>query len=346
MRFLGVLVAAAVVSAGVGAATGCSSSGGSGGPTPIGSSGGTPTISSNTTWEDGTELSVPTDIAAGVTVTIAPGATIHVASGVQLTIDGTLTAAGGAEAALTSDSSWAGILVDKGGTLTLTNVDIANTSVAAISVNAGAANVTYDSGTISASVAPFAIQAGAKVTTSHATVKGSLGTTRVQGELDAEYLDYDANGQDGITTESDTAVLSLQDSELHGISGQTGDGVVSYLGAQSITVAYTEIKNIHCAFHIERIMNLDVSYVNATTDSYGFMLYGSLDQGTRTVTAMNIDNELQWGIDEEDGDVNGPITITNTYFGSNAYGNVHLQTASNIHITGNATSPIANAKPR
>ena len=89
-----------------------------------------------------------------------------------------------------------------------------------------------------------------------------------------------------------------------------------------------------------------MSYVNATQDSYGFMMYGSLDQGTRTVTSMNIDNELAWGIDEESGDINGPIAITNTYFGGNAYGDVHLQTGSNINVSNEATAPIANAKPR
>jgi len=122
--------------------------------------------------------------------------------------------------------------------------------------------------------------------------------------------------------------------------------IVSYLGAASIQVSYTEIKAVHCAFHIERMTNLAVSYVNATGDSYGFMLYGSLDQGTRTVDSMNIDGELQWGIDEEDGDINGPISITNCYFASNAYGDVHLQTSSNISITENATAPIATAHPR
>ncbi len=213
-------------------------------------------------------------------------------------------------------------------------------------MNAGALAANYDSGTISASVAPFAVQAGAKLTTSHATVKGSLGTSRIQGELDASYLDYDANGQDGITAESDVAVLSIEDSELHGISGQTGDMVVSYLGAQRIHVAYTEIKNVHCAFHIERMIDLDVSYVNATADSYGFMLYGSLDQGTRTVTAMDIDGELEWGIDEEDGDVNGPISITGSYIANNAWGDVHLQTGSNISVTSPAAGAIASAHPR
>jgi hypothetical protein len=308
-----------------------------------------PTISSDETWSDGKEIPASLVIAPNVVVTIAAGATIHAAAGAQITIQGTLKAAGGAEATITGTSAtatWGGLLVDKGGTLALTNVDLASTSIAAISVNAGALAAAYDTGTITASAAPFAIQAGAKLTTSHATVKGSVGTTRVQGELDASYLDYDANGQDGITAEADTAVLSIEDSELHGISGQTGDMIVSYQGAGTIHVAYTEIKNVHCAFHIQRMTNLDVSFVNATGDSYGFMLYGSLSSGTRKVDSMNIDGELEWGIDEEDGDINGAIAITNCYFANNAYGDVHLQTASNISITGNATAAIADAHPR
>jgi hypothetical protein len=321
---------------------GCSSGSASNG----GGSGYLPDITSSETWNDGKVITAPVTIAAGATVTIAPGATIEADPGVVITVKGTLTSTGGAEATITSATTWAGLVVDQGGTLTLTNVDLTNTNSGAIAVNAGAATASYDDGTITASAAPFAVQAGAKLTTSHATVKGALGTSRIQGELDASYLDYDANGNDGLTAESDTAVLSVEDSELHGISGQTEDMIVSYLGAQTIHVAYTEIKNVHCAFHIERMSNLDVSYVNATGDSYGFMLYGSLDQGTRTVTAMNIDGELQWGIDEEDGDVNGPISITNTYFANNAYGNVHLQTASNISITDDAAAAIASAHPR
>ena len=304
-------------------------------------------ISSNETWADGKQLTTSVTIGANVVVTIAPGATIHAAKDVEVTIQGTLTSAGGAEAAITSSAAtWVGLLVDKGGTLSLKQVDLANTSVGAISVNVGAVSASYDSGTITASAAPFLVQAGAKLTTSHAFVKGSLGASRIQGELDASYLDYDANKQDGLTAESDKAVLFIEDSELHGVSGQDGDMIVSYLGAETIHVAYTEIKNVHCAFHLERMSNLDVSYVNATGNSYGFMLYGSLSAGTRKVDSMNIDGELQWGIDEEDGDINGPISITNAYFASNAYGDVHLQTGSNISITQNATAAIATAHPR
>jgi hypothetical protein len=76
------------------------------------------------------------------------------------------------------------------------------------------------------------------------------------------------------------------------------------------------------------------------------MFYGSLNQGTKTVTSMNIDGQLAWGIDEEDGVVNGPISITNTYIANNATGNVYLQAGSNISITSPATAAIANAHPR
>ncbi|HEY2513732.1 MAG TPA: hypothetical protein VGI39_22850, partial [Polyangiaceae bacterium] len=144
-----------------------------------GGSAGQSTVDKDTTWTDGTTFSSAVLIKAGATVTIAAGATLHVEGGVQITVQGTLKSAGGAEATLTGDQPWQGILVDQGGSLALTNVDIANTS-GAISVNAGAASATYDQGTISASKAPFAVQAGAKLSTSHAFVKGSLGTTRVQ----------------------------------------------------------------------------------------------------------------------------------------------------------------------
>ena len=318
-------------------------------PSPSRGSSGPSVISSNETWENGKQLTTSVVIAKNVVVTIAPGATIHADQGVGVTIQGTLTSAGGAEAAITSasaTSTWLGLLVDKGGTLSLKGVNLANTSAGAIAVNAGSLAASYDGGTITASAAPFAVQAGAKLTTAHATVKGSLGTSRIQGELDASYLDYDANLQDGITAESDSAVISIEDSELHGVNGQSGDMIVSYLGAGTIHVAYTEIKSVHCAFHLERVTNIDVSNVNATTDSYGFMLYGSLSTGTRKIDSMNIDGELEWGIDEEDGDINGPIQITNCYFGSNGYGDVHLQTSSNISVTQNATAPIATAHPR
>ena len=329
----------------------CSSS--TGEPTAIGgkqpgTSGDAPVISSDETWENGKVLDTPTVIAAGVTVTIAAGATIQAIDGISITIDGTLKSAGGGQATLTSSSAttrWAGLLVAKGGTLALSGVDITNAD-GAINVETGAASASYATGAITASKAPFVVATGGKLTTSHAMVKGSLGTSHVQGELDASYLDYDANGNDGLTAESDSAIVNVSDSELHGISGQTGDMIVSYQGAGTISVQYTEIKGVHCSFHIERATNITVSHVTSNGNSFGFMMYGSLDTGTRTVDSMNIENELSWGIAEESGDINGPVTFTNTYFANNAYGNTSLQSGTKISVMGNATAEIADAKPR
>jgi hypothetical protein len=319
---------------------GCSSAG----PASAGGPKGGGPVSGDETWSDGMQLSSSVTIDAGSTVTIAAGATITAAAGVVITVQGTLKAAGGAEAKITSTQAWGGILVDKNGTLSLTNVDLDNAS-SAVSVNVGSVSATYDKGTISASAAPFAIQGGAKLTTDHATVKGSLGSSRVQGELHATYLDYDANGNDGITAEADGAVVFIEDSELHGIGGNS-DMIVSYQGVGTLHVAYTEIKNVHCGFHIERATNIDVSHVTSASNSFGAMLYGSLATGTRTFDAVNFDGELEWGIDEEDGDVNGPITITGSYFGNNTGGDVHLQTATRITVTGNATAALTDAHPR
>ncbi|HEY2509405.1 MAG TPA: hypothetical protein VGI39_00990, partial [Polyangiaceae bacterium] len=155
-----------------------------------------------------------------------------------------------------------------------------------------------------------------------------------------------SNGNDGITAEADTAVVQIDDSELHGGGGSTADMIVSYLGAQQIHVSYTEIKGVHCAFHIERVANMDVSHVSATGNYFGAMLYGSLATGTRTFDSVNFTADLQWGVDEEDGDINGPITFSNSYIAGNTQGDIYVQTASNIVFDSPAAAPIVDAKPR
>jgi hypothetical protein len=318
------------------------------GGNPAGANGDTPVVSSNETWANGKVLDTPTVIAAGTTVTIAAGATIQAIDGISITVNGTLQSAGGAQATLAATSAttrWAGILVGSGGTLNLAGVDITNAD-GAINVEGGAASASYATGTITASKAPFTVATGGKLTTSHAKVVGSLGTTHVQGELDASYLDYDGNGNDGLTAESDSAIVNVSDSELHGLTGALGDMIVSYEGAGTISIQYTEIKNVHCSFHIERATNINVSHVTSSGNSFGFMMYGSLDTGTRTIDSMNIEDELAWGIAEEDGDINGPVSFTNTWFANNAYGDMSLQTGTKISVTNNASAEIADAKPR
>jgi hypothetical protein len=316
-----------------------------GAPGPVKSVGNdpAPSIQSDTTWNDGLVISVPTVIEAGATVTIANGATIKMVDGVTITVKGTLKSGASAKAKLTG-GSWVGIVVATGGTLALDGVDIEN-ATAAIDVAAKPAGASYDNATISNSLAPFVVEGDGALTTTHATVTASRGTSHIVGSLKASFLDYDANGFDGLTAENDAAELSVEDSTLHGGGGMS-DMIVSYTGAANIHVAYTNITKVHCAFHLERVTGLDVSYVTATADSYGFMMYGSLPNGTRTIKSSNFTSNYAWGIDEQDSSINGPIAVDGCYFSGNGLGDVHLHTASKIQVTNDATAPIASAKPR
>ena len=76
------------------------------------------------------------------------------------------------------------------------------------------------------------------------------------------------------------------------------------------------------------------------------MMYGSPATGTRAIDSMNIEGNANWGIAEEDGDINGPVAFTNIYFANNGYGDVSFQTGSKITVTANATAEIPDAKPR
>jgi hypothetical protein len=223
-------------------------------------------------------------------------------------------------------------VIDKGGTLTLDGVDIAGATTA-LQTNPGAVKAEYDDGTISAAATPFNVAATTTLGTKHATVTGTLGTSRIAGSFVASYLDYDSNGHEGLVTTDPTATESIEDSKLHG-SGPVADMVVSATGAASIHIAYTDITNVHCGFHFDAIDAFDVSYTNVESNSYGFMLYGSSGTGTRSVTYSNVDQN-QIAYDTQGS--NGPITFDHDYVtGTQTPGSaVSVTNAANALITGN-----------
>ncbi len=288
------------------------------------------------TWTTGTQIGSPVIIDTSATVTVAPGAMVTMANGVTVTVKGTLTATSstGTHATLTG-TSWGGIIVAPGGTLTLDGVDITNASTA-IQTNANDAKATYDNGTITAASTPFQVDNGSTLSTTHATVAGTLGTSHVQGSLTASHLDYDSNGHEGIVTSDPTAVLSIEDSTLHGI-GPIADMVVSTTGAASIHVAYTEITNVHCCFHFDTISAFDISYSTMHNSAWGAMLYGSdLQAATLTITNSNIENNASYGLDEQGS--NGNIQVTGCYFTGNG--------TDGLTGTNQASAPVPNAMPR
>jgi hypothetical protein len=317
-------------------------SGGSSGSAATGggsgsANGGGAMATGNTTWSDGQQLTSSITIAAGDMVTIAPGATITVATNATITVAGTLTASSASPThAKLTGSGWTGIVVASGGTLALDGVDISGAS-AALDVQGGAAKAEYDDGTIDGSGMPFDVEGGAALGTAHATVTKAMGGSQVTGSFTATHLDYDSNGYAGITTADPAATLSVEDSTLHG-SGPFADFLVSAGGAASFHVAHTDISNVHCGFHFDAITAFDISTTNVHGNAYGFMLYGSSGNATRSVSYSNVNDNTDYAY-ATDG-TNGPIVFDHCY--------VTGQTTSGgpVTVTNAQTAAVGGTGPR
>ena len=289
--------------------------------TPTGTSTGTTPPSTpmtgNETWADGKMIAASITIMPSATVTIAPGATVTLAAGVSITVGGTLTgtSAAAAHGKLTG-TAWGGLVVASGGTLSLTDVDLTNAQ-AALHIASGAAAATYIGGTISGATQPFLVDAGGKLKTDHANVTLTKGSSSIGGEIDATYLNYDANGSEGIYSTGAAAVLSFDDSTFFG-PGPNASDMISLSGAASLHIAYSEIHGAHCAFHFNSVASFDISNMSIHDNSFGFMLYGSGSTGTRTIASSNIYSNADYGADEGSAaTMNGLITIENGYWSMN-----------------------------
>ena len=286
-------------------------------------------------WGASKQLSGSVQIAAGDTVTIAPGATIAVAAGTTITVAGTLNASSATPThAKLMGSGWKGVVVASGGTLALDGVDIAGASTA-LDVKSGATKAEYDDGNIDGATMPFNVEAGGALSTRGATVTGTKGGSQVSGSFTASHLDYNSATYPGITTMSPAATLSIEDSTLHG-GGPIADFLVSSGGAAKFHVAYTNITNVHCAFHFDTITAFDISYTNAQKDAFGFMLYGSGAGGS--VKYSNIDDKP--GVAYATAGSNGPIAFDNCYVtGQTAGGTV-------VTTTNPQSTTVMGAGPR
>ena len=289
-----------------------------------------------TTWTDGQRLSGSVAIAAGTAVSVAPGAAIGVEAGTTITVAGTLTAhSASATHAKIAGSGWAGIVVAPGGVLSLDGVDIAGASTA-LDVQRGA-KAEYDDGTIDGAAMPFDVEAGGALTTRRSTVTHAQGASQIAGAFTASRLDYDAGYNSGIVTTDPAATLSVEDSTLHG-SGPSGDFLVSEGGAATYHVAYTDISNVHCAFHFDSITSFDISYTRIHQDAYGFMLYGSGGGGPLLVAHSNIDNSP--GLAYDTAGQNGPIVFDHCYVTGNA------NPGDAVTTTNPETTPVPGTGPR
>ncbi len=305
------------------------------------------TMTTDETWASGKMLTTSVTIAAGVTVTIAPGAVVTASSGVTITVLGTLKAASQTTHAKITGTTWGGIAVGAGGTLSLTGVDLENAMTALATTGANMA-ATYDYGLITAASAPFNVGVGGKLSTSHSHVAGTKGMSSVGGSFTASFLSYDSGGNEGISLNDASATLTIDDSKFFGTGVNSGD-MINGSGAK-IHFAYSEITAVHCAFHFNNVTQFDIDHANIHGNSYGFMLYGSGSTGTRGVGFSNIASNAAYGADEgSTATVNGPITFHDGYWAMNG-----ATVANNVHKTTNAitvtnmstTTPVAGVGPR
>lgn len=304
-------------------------------------------MTSDETWQTGKMLTTSVTIAAGVTVTIAPGAVVTAAPGVTITVAGTLKSSSQTTHAKITATSWGGISVASGGTLSLVGVDLENAGTA-LAVAMGNAAAEYDYGTITAATTPFSVGVGGKLTTQHAHVAGTKGSSSVGGSFTAKFLSYDSGGNEGFGLGDASAVFSADDSKFFGTGPNSGDMIAGV--AASVHFAYSEITQVHCAFHFGGVTQFDLDHANLHGNSYGFMLYGSGSTGTRTVGFSNIFGNAAYGADEGSAQtVNGPITFHDGYWAMNG-----TSAANNIRKTTNAitvtnmstTTPVAGVGPR
>jgi hypothetical protein len=271
-------------------------------------------------WTDGMAITTNLDIVAGATVTIAPGAKITVSDSVTITVHGTLTADAKTSHASIIGTTWGGIVVAGGGTLTLSGVDLGG---AGIQANAGDTKAEYDYGTMTSG--KFTVDKGATLTTDHAAVVMG-GFSAVSGAFTATFLDYAGSS---INLSDATATVSVADSK---ITGQGGDFFVSEAGTL-LHVEYSVVTGSHCPFHFDSLDKYTFDHVATRGNQYGEMLYNS-ETTPNTISFSSFEDPYF-----DQSDRANEIDIDNSYIKSK-------NTVGVVKITKPASGPVTSAAPR
>lgn len=304
-------------------------------------------ISQDQRWEDGTSLTGPVEIQAGVTVTIAAGAVIGVAERTSVNVAGVLRVETGPTHAKIAGPAWVGLSAVRGGKLDLDGLDIQNAQVA-VDIQEGSEPSRYDNGVVGGEGAPFLVGRGAKLTTQGVTVSGTSVSSFISGTLEAKRLDmHVVDADEGLITDDPSAVLIVEDSKFSADPGANVELIASYDGAKTINISYTELVGGHCSFHFSAVTDLKISYVTMREAHFGLMMYGSdKTGGTRTVENSNFVKNVEYGIDETEGSQNGAVSVTGCFFEGNGLGNTKLLPGSPIQVGSNASAQVGGAKPR
>ncbi len=238
-------------------------------------------------WNSTTELKGKVEIPAGQTVTVAPNTKIIVQDGTEITVNGTLNAPAGLSL---TGKSWSGLVV--AGTALLTDF--------------------REKGALES----FRVEPSGSLTIHGGTISGILGSSNVEGTFFADSLNYNKGTGGGITSMNGTGSITIDNSVLTGAGKNTGD-FFELFGVKSITLTNSKMTGSHCAFHVTGLQNMKLDKNSIYGNSYGFMMYGSSDTGTKTITNTSIKNNA-FGFDEGSASThNGSILISNSAIKNN-----------------------------
>jgi len=241
----------------------------------------------NVEWNSQTKITGVVTIPADTVVTVAPNTKITVAAGAKVVVLGQLLAPKGLTL---TGSDWQGLVVN--GSAVLTNF-----------VEKGARQSFY-------------VATGGTLEISGGNISGVKGASLVDGTFTAKNINYVKGRGDGITSSKVTGSISVDGSKFSGPARGSGD-FFSLSNGQSLTVTNSSVTKVHCAFHITGLKNMHLDNVNIENNAYGFMMYGSANDGVRTITNSTITNN-DFGFDEGTTYTkNGVITISNSYIQKN-----------------------------
>lgn len=168
--------------------------------------------------------------------------------------------------------------------------------------------------------------------------------TVVAGTLVGRHVSYDKGGTSGIVLSPGSA-LRLSDSLLFGNGKYQGDMITSD-SAREVTVTRTEVRDVHCAFHLVGVDALALDTLSLHDNAYGFMAYGSKPGVTHTIRNTDNYDNRDYGLLETPGVDQGTIVVDGGYWGRSGSGvaTVLAQASGKIQRLHPAVSPRAGAR--
>jgi hypothetical protein len=260
-------------------------------------------IRQNQTWKTGDKLVGVVSIFEGATVDIEPGAKIGCTPAAKIQVGGTLRVKAGANRAKITCPQWSGILVATNGRVELDGVDLENPEVG-IETTKGAAETTVSESSITASVRPFLVGEGTKLTATSVkvTTPTTLGSydvsvSQVFGTLVAKKLDYDAGGNEGMMAMRGGSI-EIEDSTL---KAKNGADLVSSYGGKLLKVSYTTLTGAHCGPHVDASKDADkvptesFEFDHISSENlFGITIYAVKPGGSYLVKDSNLKGLVSW----------------------------------------------------